>query len=106
MRILSAALVLASCLVPLPALADAPTSATVATPTSSSDVTKMVTDDCARARKAGKTCVLDVPAEEVDGRTPVFSDINIVIPTDHNHDSLIRLRRDFILKILKTAEDL
>ncbi|MBS1121098.1 MAG: hypothetical protein H6Q90_3326 [Deltaproteobacteria bacterium] len=70
------------------------------------DVTKMATDDCARARKQNKTCVLSIGAEDVDGKVPTVSDPTIAVPGFHRLDSLIRLRRDFVLEIIKTAEDL
>ena len=70
------------------------------------DVTRMVTDDCARARKAGKTCVLDVPPEDVDGQAPEAGDVRTRILIFETQTSLIRIRRDFIPEIVKTAEDL
>ena len=70
------------------------------------DVTKMDTDDCARARKAGKTCVLDVPPEDVDGQAPGAGDVRTRILIFGTQTSLIRIRRDFIPEIVKTAEDL
>jgi len=97
MRILVAALFL-PCLV-LPALADP-------SPSPAADVTKMVTEDCARARKAGKICVLDVPAEEVSGQTATAGDVGTRVLVFRPEGSLIRLRRDFIPEIVKTAEDI
>ena len=97
MRILVAALFL-PCLV-LPALADP-------SPSPAADVTKMVTEDCARARKAGKICVLDVPAEEVSGQTATAGDVGTRVLLFRPEGSLIRLRRDFIPEIVKTAEDI
>jgi hypothetical protein len=70
------------------------------------DVKKMASDDCARARKLGKTCVLTIENEQVDGRTPTAGDGPIVAPDFGKAGSLIRIRRDFIAEILKTAEDL
>jgi hypothetical protein len=70
------------------------------------DATRMVTDDCALARKAGKTCVLEVPAEDVGGSTPSSSRIDVRILQPGTSPSLIRLRRDFIVEIVKTGEDL
>ena len=34
------------------------------------DAAKMHADDCARARKAGKTCVLDMGGEDIESDTP------------------------------------
>ncbi|HET7500468.1 MAG TPA: hypothetical protein VFK02_05675 [Kofleriaceae bacterium] len=81
-------------------------SVALADPSPARDVTRMVTDDCARARKAGKTCVLEISAEDVDGAVPAGSDIRIGLVTFGTAGSLIRLRRDFIPEIVKAAEDL
>jgi len=70
------------------------------------DATRMVTDDCALARKAGKTCVLEVPPEEVGGKVPTADEIAIRALRFGKPESLIRVRRDFILEIVKAAEDL
>src|SRR5215213_4393921 len=70
------------------------------------DVQKMATDDCARARKQNKTCVLSIEETSIDGRTPVSTESQISVSTFINHASLITIRRDFIPEILKTAEDL
>jgi hypothetical protein len=67
---------------------------------------RRVTDDCAVARRAGKICVLDVPAEDVDGTVPTVDDVAVRILTFGKAGSLIRVRRDFIPEIVKTAEDL
>ncbi len=72
----------------------------------SPDIKKMATDDCARARAQNKTCVLSIGAEDVDGKVPTISDATIAIPGWNKLNSLIRIRRDFIVEILKTAEDL
>jgi hypothetical protein len=70
------------------------------------DVRKMAESDCARARALKKTCVLDIPAEDVNGKTPTAGDTMIAIPTGGKVSSLIHIRRDFIMEILKSAEDL
>ena len=101
MRIVVAALLLTCA--GLPALAD-PSPSRAPSPTA--DVTKMVTEDCAHARKAGKTCVLDVPAEDVGGQTPTAGDVGTRVLVFHPEGSLIRIRRDFIPEIVKAAEDL
>lgn len=75
-------------------------------PAPATDSSRMVTDDCAIARKAGKTCELDVPAEDVGGKTPVADDIGVRIARFGTAQSLIRLRRDFIPEIVKAADDL
>jgi len=93
MRIFLAAALLAS----VPAVASAD-------PTP--DVQKMATDDCARARKQNKTCVLSIENEIIDGGHPKGDLPPIVIPIDTKLGSLIRIRRDFIVEILKSAEDI
>jgi hypothetical protein len=67
---------------------------------------RMVTDDCAIARRAGKACVLDIPAEDVDGTVPAVDDIAVRILSFGKAGSLIRIRRDFIPEVIKAAEDL
>jgi hypothetical protein len=80
----------------------APTLAMADTP----DVTKMKADDCARARKQNKTCVLDMGTEEIQGdvKTPTGTSVGLI--KFGTAASLIRVRKDFIVEILKSAEDL
>jgi len=75
-------------------------------PSSPADATKMHNDDCARARKMNKTCVLDMKGEEVEGEkgSPGGTAIGIISFT--KAESLIRIRRDFITEIIKSAEDI
>ena len=70
------------------------------------DVSKMATDDCARARKQNKTCVLSIEDETIEGGVPTAGETPILVNTFVTHGSLVRVRRDFIPEILKTAEDL
>lgn len=70
------------------------------------DVRTMATDDCARARKAGKTCVLDIGEEKIVGETATGTGEGITTIDWGNAGSLIRLRRDFITEILRSAEDI
>lgn len=77
-----------------------------ADPTPPSDVTKMHADDCARARKQNKTCVLSIESEDVQGERPAGSETTILVNPFGDHASLITLRTDFIPEILKSAEDL
>jgi hypothetical protein len=70
------------------------------------DVQKMKTDDCARARKANKTCVLDIGEENIEGQgvTPTGTVIN---PRQFAVlNSLVHIRKDFIPEILKSAENI
>jgi hypothetical protein len=70
------------------------------------DVSKMKTDDCAQARKQNKTCVLSIEDESIEGNKPVAGETSILAIKFTQHASLIRIRRDFIQEILKSAEDL
>jgi len=97
MRLVVAVVMLTSVALPVSVFAD---------PSPATDVTRMVTDDCARARKAGKTCVLDVAAEDVGGTTPTAGDIGLRLLTFGKAGSLIRVRHDFIPAIVKAAADM
>ncbi|MGE0546583.1 MAG: hypothetical protein AB7O24_11260 [Kofleriaceae bacterium] len=66
----------------------------------------MSTDDCSRARKLGKTCVLEIAAEDIEGSTPTSGDIALTARLHATAGSLIRVRREFIVEILRSAEDL
>ena len=71
------------------------------------DATKMASDDCARARKANRPCVLDMgKGEEVEVGKITPTGIGINTRTFGTHESLIRVRKDFIVEILKSAEDI
>jgi hypothetical protein len=70
------------------------------------DARQMHTDDCAKARKQNRTCVLDIIPEDVKGDTPKGSGEQVVAVDWGKLGSLIRLRRDFIVEIVKSAEDL
>lgn len=78
----------------------------MAQPSKAADVTTMATDDCARARKAGKTCVLSIEETDVEGGVPTTNETKIDVLVIGKMSSLIRLRRDFIPEILKSAEDI
>jgi hypothetical protein len=70
------------------------------------DVGKMTSDDCARARKLNKTCVLTIEDETIEGTSPTAGEPPISVPDFTSHASLIRIRTHFIPEILKSAEDL
>ena len=70
------------------------------------DAKRMATDDCERARKANKTCVIDMGNEVLEGETPTNSGSRVDVIKFAQAGSLIRIRRDFIPEIIKTAEDL
>jgi hypothetical protein len=77
-----------------------------AQPSKATDASKMAKDDCARARAAGKTCVLAFEADVFEGNSPK-GDGSVFTAVDWGRmGSLIRLRRDFIPEIIKSAEDL
>ena len=78
----------------------------LAQPAKAADVKTMATDDFARARKAGKTCVLSIESEPVEGSAPTAGETSLGGITFGDHASLIRIRRDFIPEIMKSAEDL
>lgn len=96
MKLLAAALLLAV----------ATPTAALAQPAKAADVTTMATDDCAKARKAGKTCVLKIEDETIEGGAPTAGGIDGSFVTFGDHNSLIKIRRDFIPEILRTAEDI
>jgi hypothetical protein len=64
------------------------------------------TDDCAAARKANKTCVLDMGKEDLTGDKPIGEGVRVDVLTTGKEPSLIHIRRDFIVEIIKSAEDL
>jgi hypothetical protein len=70
------------------------------------DVHQMKTDDCARARKQNKTCVLDMGTETIEGTGVKGDGERVDLLSFGKATSLIRIRRDFITEILKSAEDL
>jgi hypothetical protein len=94
MRILIASLLLVS----LPAAADPAAKPQTAT--------QMHSDDCAKARAAKRACVIDMTGEQVDGDSPTAGGIATTVIKFSQNSSLIRIRREFIEQILKTAEDL
>jgi hypothetical protein len=63
-------------------------------------------DDCAAARKANRTCVLDMGKEEVTGDKPVGTGVAVGVIKIEKEPSLIHLRTDFIVEIIRSAEDL
>lgn len=64
------------------------------------------TDDCAAARKANRTCVLDMGKEDVTGTSPLASGIGVASLKLDKQPSLLPIRHDFIVEIIKSAEDL
>lgn len=81
-------------------LADTPVTETT------SGVSTMSDNDCSRARKLGRTCVLTIEDEDITGEVATNSGEKIVAIDWGKMSSLISVRRDFIPEIVKTAEDL
>ncbi len=77
-----------------------------ADPTPAKDVQQMHTDDCAKARKQNKTCVLDMGKDEITTDRPVEQEVKVDVLQFGRAGSLIHIRRDFIVEILKSVEDL
>jgi hypothetical protein len=72
-----------------------------------SGVKKMKTDDCARARAAGRTCIIDISeGEEVVGDLPKGTDTIVSIPGFTDHSKLFTIRYHFLPEIVKSAEDI
>ncbi|MDB4962221.1 MAG: hypothetical protein JWP01_2220 [Myxococcales bacterium] len=78
----------------------------LADPTPTADVSRMASDDCARARKAGKICVLTIEDQTIEGQGGGGDGTTITPITFGDMASLIRIRRDFIPEILRSAEDI
>ena len=71
------------------------------------DARQMHTDDCARARKANRTCVIDMgKSEDITANSPTAGGSAVSMLEFARHASLVHIRQDFIVEILKTAEDL
>ena len=62
--------------------------------------------DCAAARKANKTCVINMGGEDLTADKPAGDGIGVGVITTGKEPSLIHIRRDFIVEIIKSAEDL
>ncbi len=86
---------LALILAPALAAADPPTSAEA-----------MHTDDCAKATRAHRPCALDITGEDITADRPVTTETPLTFRKFADMGSLIRIRREFIVEIIRTAEDL
>ncbi len=62
--------------------------------------------DCARARKAGKTCVLTFGGDTIKGNSPTGDGTVVTGRGFLRGPSLIHIREDFRAEIIKSAEDL
>ena len=78
-----------------------------ADPVKTTDVRAMHTNDCAQARAKNKQCVIDMgKGETLEGTGSIPTGTGVVAMPTTKQPSLIHIRRDFIVEILKTAEDL
>jgi len=103
MRLILSLLVLSTSTI---AFADDPAPVKTSPSNQTVDVRTMVTDDCARARKLNKTCVLEIGEEQIEGQVANGTGEGITTIDWGKAGSLIRLRRDFITEILRSAEDI
>ena len=94
--------ILVLCLLAGPARADNPAPKPAPVPAKAG----LATDDCARARAAGKTCILNIGEEEITTDRIKHDDITVGGLVFNKLDSLLPIRRDFIKEIVRTAEDL
>lgn len=66
----------------------------------------MHTDDCARARAQHKQCVLNIDDEKVTGGVATATGTGVAVIQTTKQPSLVRPRQDFIVEIIRSAEDL
>ena len=66
----------------------------------------MHTDDCARARKQNKTCVLDMGGEKIQTGVGGATGVGVAVIQPTKEPSLIHIRTEFITEIIRSAEDL
>lgn len=88
-------------LAPAAAFADNPKPAPAAPTT-----TKMESSDCAKARAAGKTCVLNIEEEGILGEHVTTGEENITALNWQSMTSLITVRENFVPEMLRSAEEL
>ena len=76
-------------------------------PASSSDASQLHTDDCARATAQHRACVIDMgTGDDIEGTAANGAGDAVTLIAWTKAGSLIRLRRDFITELIKSAEDL
>lgn len=68
--------------------------------------TTMATGDCAKARAAGKTCVLNIEEEGILGEKVTTGEENITALDWKKMTSLITVRTNFVPEMLRSAEEL
>ncbi len=70
------------------------------------DGASIAKDDCSRARAAGRPCELTIEGETIEGAPPASDGSRFNALGWITHASLLRIRRDFLPEIIKSAEDL
>ena len=76
------------------------------TPSAADRATRLAEDDCARARRAKKICVLSMGSEGLEGGVPAREGAIIAISDRAELSSLIRIRSDFRAEIIRGLERL
>ena len=66
----------------------------------------MHTDDCARARAKHQACVIDMGGEKITGTGATGGGIGVGVIETGKEPSLVKPRKDFIVEIIRSAEDL
>ena len=66
----------------------------------------MHSDDCARAHALNRPCVLNMNSIDVRGQAATGGGTSIAAIETTKQPSLVRPRKDFIVEILRSAEDL
>ena len=88
------------------ALVTGPAAHAFAQGATSSSPQALADNDCARARRAGKPCVLTMDNEEIIGGVPTGNGTMVQVRQHASFASLIRVRADFRAEIIRTAEEL
>jgi hypothetical protein len=73
---------------------------------SSTDPQAMRDNDCARARRLNKPCVLTIGAEDIEAGVKGPDGVIVDTRGFSKFSSLVRIRKDFIAEILKTANEI
>jgi hypothetical protein len=93
-------------LVLLTALAAPPVLADPAPPEQRPAANRTEAGDCARARKAGRPCQLTIEPEQVGGDRPVPDGTDLRLRRFEPAGSMLRLRREFIDQVVRSADEL
>jgi hypothetical protein len=83
-----------------------PATPAVTQPAAGGDATVMSGNDCERARKQNKTCVLSIEGIDLEGNAMGPDGMRVDLLGFSAIGSLITLRREFLQEILRSAEDL